>query len=239
MAQNINLYEAPRRNDGAPFSGTGLIVLGVVGVAGLALLYGLNLQTNRQLADTLARFKREATRVEAMLAKIPSAADAVAQQRAREEADVAALEQIAARLSAGSLDGASGFTGQLRALGRATTDGLWLTGIRISNGHPALALEGRAVDAARVPALLAALRNEPLFQGLGLSAIELTSATGAAEGRRDAPLVHFRIRTPEGAAHAAAATAAAAPALPQPIAPARSAAAPTRRVATLGAGVRP
>lgn len=233
MAQNINLYEAPRRKDSAPLSRQGLVLLGALGVASLAPLYVMNLQTTQQLGEELARFKREATRIEGMLAKVPAAADSAAGRLAREEADIAALEQIATRLSAGSLDRAGSFTEQLRALGRATTDGVWLTGIRINNANAALALEGRALDAARVPALLAALRNEPQFQGRGLAAIELKTVAEAAEtpaGRKKAPLVQFRIRTPESQAGIAAVAAPATTTAP---------AAAGSTAAAVSAGVRP
>jgi Tfp pilus assembly protein PilN len=53
---------------------------------------------------------------------------------------------------------------------------VWLTAIRLEAGGGALALEGRALDAARVPAYIQGLRREPLLAGTTLAAIDLKSS---------------------------------------------------------------
>lgn len=209
MRQNINLYEAPRAKTQPAFSRRGVLVLTALSIVSVLALHTFGVQDNVQLTEELKRVKRDKERIEQLLAKAP-AADTVARRQAGEEAEVAALELIAARLSAGSLDRAASFAEQLRALSRATAEGVWLTGIRINNDTGGLLLEGRALEADRVPALLEALRRQPQFAGLNLAAMELKSPSGA-EAKKAAPLVHFRIRTPETQARLGA-TAPAAPA---------------------------
>ncbi len=219
MAQNINLYEAPRRKAGAPVTPRGLAAASALLVAGLACVHWVELQRSANLNDKLVRMRADRERLERQLTQLPTPESSNARLQ-QDEQDVAALEQIAARLSAGALGSSGSFTEHLRALSRATTEGVWLTGIRIDNANARLSLEGRALDAARVPQLFTALRGEKLFEGMTFGALEVKAlgdatpgATSAAPVPKGQPqLVQFRIRTPEP--QQAATTAAAPPTAP-------------------------
>jgi len=63
----------------------------------------------------------------------------------------------------------------LQAFGHTATEGLWLTGLSLDNRRGSLVVEGRALDASRVPAYLQTLRPIPIFAGTTFSAIELTA----------------------------------------------------------------
>jgi Tfp pilus assembly protein PilN len=219
MPQNINLYEAPRRKAGAPVTLRGVAASAALLLAGLACMHWIELQRSATLNDRLVRMRADKERLERQLTQLPTpqASDARLQQ---DEQDVVALEQIAARLSAGALGSSGSFTEHLRALSRATTEGVWLTGIRIDNAGSRLTLEGRALDAARVPQLFTALRSEKLFEGMQFATLELKALGDAAQASASpAPvpkgqpqLVQFRIRTPEPVQGAAPAPVATAPA---------------------------
>jgi hypothetical protein len=203
MAQNINLYEAPHRATGSPVTPRGVMAVAALLVAALACLHWLDLQRNATLNDKLARMRSDRERMERQVTQLP-ANDRTDARLQQEELEVAALEGIAARLSSGALGRAGSFTEHLSALSRAGTDGVWLTGIRIDNASRRLVLEGRALDAARVPQLFVALRGEKLFEGMDFAALELKVLDGAAAGaagetRKGQQLVQFRVRTPEQA----------------------------------------
>jgi hypothetical protein len=225
MAQNINLYEAPRKREQRGVTPRRVAAIAALLVAALGTLHWVDRQRTAQLTAELAQLRAAHERISRQAAAVP-ADTAAAERLQRDERDVAALEQIAARLTAGALGRSDAFTAQLQALARSTTDGVWLTGIRIDNARNTLVLEGRALDPARVPQLFSALRNEPLFAGLAFSALELKSlepnaadpngsaaaSAAPAETTRSptAPqLVRFRIRTPEPVAVTGAPTPAA------------------------------
>lgn len=208
MAQHINLYQAAPKRSATGFSRTGLAVLALLTLATVGVLHWADAQDAAQLRAELDRLRKERERVERKLAALP-ATSAAATRFEAEQQEVVALEQIAGRLTAGALSRADSFTAPLRALARSSTDGVWLTGIKIDNNQGALTLEGRAIEPQRVPALIDALRKEKEFAGLAFSAIELKAPSPAEQAGKSAA-VQFRIRTPDTTAATAPALAAAA-----------------------------
>jgi hypothetical protein len=194
MPQNINL-QATRRRKRAPVSRAGAAALMVVALAAAGTLYGLEARRQTQLRDAAQEAERAATRLEKQLAAAPTAARQAQQDLNTFEGEVVALEAVAMRLSSGALGRTTGFTAPLRALARGSTDGVWLTGIRFDNAGAQIALEGKALDAARVPALIERLRRAPEFAGTTFATIELKPAEETAV-RAPASLVRFRLATP-------------------------------------------
>jgi type IV pilus assembly PilN-like protein len=194
MAQNINLYSSGRRQR-APLSRVGTVALAVLVVVAAGALYAMEAQRQAQMRSIAQETERTASRLEKQLAAAPNAARQAQQGLDAIEAEVIALEATAARLSAGALGRTSGFTAQLRALARGTTEGVWLTGIRFDNAGAQIALEGKALDAARVPSLIERLRRAPQFAGTTFATMELkpSEETGI---RGPATLVRFRLATP-------------------------------------------
>lgn len=199
MTQNINLYEAPKPQARSLFSRQGALLVGASALIGMSAMYWLTVQETQAQQAELKRLQSEAQRIERMIAQVPSASADQADKLTSEEREVAALEAIAARLSTGSLGQAGNFTEHLRAFGRASTDGVWLTGIHINNSNGSLTIEGRALDASRLPALIDALRKEPLFAGTPFGSIEM-KAVESGDSRRGpiTQAVRFRIRTSDG-----------------------------------------
>jgi hypothetical protein len=194
MAQNINLH-APGRRRRTPMSRAGIALSLVVAFAGSGVLYGIEAQHQVQLRAAAQDSERAATRLEKQLTAAPAAAHQAQQELNAIESEVVALEAVAARLGAGALGRTTGFTSQLRALARGSTDGVWLTGIRFDNAGAQIALEGKALDAARVPLLIERLRRAPEFAGTTFATIELKPSEETAV-HAPASLVRFRLATP-------------------------------------------
>jgi hypothetical protein len=194
MAQNINLSTTARKRR-SPLSRLGVVTLALLALAATAALWALEAGRQAQLRSAGLETERAANRLERQLASAPAAARHAQQELNAMEAETVALEAVAARLDAGLLGRTTGFTPQLRALARGSTDGLWLTGIRLDNAGAQIALEGKALDAARVPALIERLRRSPQFAGTAFATIELKPAEEAGQ-RAPVTAVRFRLATP-------------------------------------------
>ena len=194
MAQNINLYSAGRKHR-APVSWTGAAVLATLALIGVGGLYVIEGQRQGQLRNVAQETERAVARLEKQLTAAPGAARQAQQDLNTLETEVVALESTAARLSAGALGRTTGFTAQMRALARGTTEGVWLTGLRFDNVGSQIALEGKALEAARVPALIERLSRAPQFAGTTFATIELKPGEETSL-RGPASLVRFRLATP-------------------------------------------
>jgi len=195
MAQNINLHSAGRKSR-APVSRIGAVALAVLALVAAAALYELEAGRQKQLRVAAQEAETAAARLEKQLTAAPNAARHAQQELNALESEVVALEAVADRLGAGALGRTTGFTPQLRALARGTTDGLWLTAIRLDNAGGQIALEGKAFDAARVPSLIERLRRSPQFAGTTLATIELKPSDEPAAAHAPVSLVRFRLATP-------------------------------------------
>ncbi len=186
-----------------------------------ALAFVVQSRDLRTVRLDLERAQAQTERLQRAIAEVPSPDAALADRLASEERDVQALEAMAHTLATGGLAHTTGFVGPLQAFGRATTEGAWLTGLSLDNRRGSMVVEGRALDASRVPALLQTLKAEPYFAGTTFSAIEMTAGVPSAASAADRAL-KFRMSTPTadvetpgqaasaaGAASAARAAAAA------------------------------
>lgn len=226
MVQHINLYAATRKPKGAQVSVRGVIAMTSALVAGFMLLTWIEVRRIESLRARTAQDQVEVDRLTRLLKQLPNDSATNAEKISTEEREVIALETIAARLSTGMLGQSGSFTDTLKGFGRATTDGVWLTGIRLAQGQGRMALEGKAVDAARVPALIDALAKQPQFAGTAFATIEIKRDDGKAD--TDASI---RFRITSGEASAAPQAAVSTPNSAAPVAgPAAAAAiAATRR----------
>jgi Tfp pilus assembly protein PilN len=195
VQDNINLLERKAPAGLASPATRRMMLLGGSLVA-LAALYSLA-QTRdlHSVRQELARVQARSDRLQRAIAEVPSPEVALADRLASEEREVQALEAIARTLSTGGLARTTGFVDSLQAFGRATTEGVWLTALSLDNRHGSMVVEGRALDASRVPALLETFRAEPHFAGTTFSAIEMTAAPADSAVPADRAL-KFRISTP-------------------------------------------
>jgi Tfp pilus assembly protein PilN len=195
VQDNINLFErkapsglASPQVRWAIFGCATVVALGVVALG----VQSRGLLSQRQ---ELARVQARTNRLQHAMTEVPSPDVALAERLAAKERDVQALEAVARTLSTGGLAHTAGFVAPLQAFGRASTEGVWLTGLTLDNRHGSMVLEGRALDASRIPALLQTLKAEPYFAGTTFSAIEVTPGTDGSPIAADRVL-KFRISTP-------------------------------------------
>ncbi len=193
--QNINLLERKAPAGLASRWVRRAIVASVSLVALGALVFLVQSRDLRTVRRDLAHVQAQTERLQHAIVEVPSPDAALADRLGSEEREVQALEAVAHTLSTGGLAHTTGFVGPLQAFGRATTEGAWLTGLTLDNRRGSMVVEGRALDASRVPALLQTLKAEPYFSGTTFSAIEMTAGAPNAASAADRPL-KFRISTP-------------------------------------------
>src|SRR6185295_11194630 len=80
-----------------------------------------------------------------------------------------------------------GYSRYLAALARATTAGVWLTGVEIGGKSSELVIKGRALESALVPAYIRALNREEPFSGRRIGELRLTARTEKPAAKAEAP----------------------------------------------------
>ncbi len=196
MAQNINLYSRSRASRPELFSVRGVVLITVALLLGFGLLGLAEMRHTTALRHQIASDKAESERLSRLLKQLPTDTNQ-SDQLLAEERDIKALEAVAARLTAGVLGRAGSFTETLKGLGRATREGVWLTGIKLHQASGRLTLEGKALDAARVPQLMGALGEQPEFSGTAFAALDIKREEG---GQPSDAVVRFRISSLEAQA---------------------------------------
>jgi Tfp pilus assembly protein PilN len=195
MPQNINLLE--RRRPGrlaSPQVQRAALMLGLLATVGL-LVYLAKSRDLQALRQDLVRAQAQSEHLQRAIVEVPSPDVTLSQGLANEEREVQPLEAVARTLSTGGLAHTTGFIAPLQAFGHTATEGVWLTGLSLDNRRGSLVVEGRALDASRVPAYLQTLKADPYFAGTTFSAIELTAGNPTSALAADRAL-KFRISTP-------------------------------------------
>jgi Fimbrial assembly protein (PilN) len=195
IQDNINLFERkPPSGLASPHVRWALFGCGTVVALGV-VAFGLQSRDLYRLRQELVRVQARTNRLQHAITEMPSPDAALTDRLASQERDLQALEAVARTLSTGGLAHTAGFVGPMQAFARATTQGVWLTGLVLDNRHGSMVLEGRALDASRIPALLQTLKAEPYFAGTTFSAIEVTPGADSSAIAADRTL-KFRIVTP-------------------------------------------
>jgi len=193
--QNINLLER-KAPTGLASPQTRRAVLGTALFVTFCLAaYLIQSQELRSVSHALARVQAQTEHLNRAIVEVPSPELALSDRLSTEESEVQGLEAVARTLSTGGLAHTTGFVTTLQAFGHTTTDGVWITGINLDNRRGSMVVEGRALDASRVPALLQALKADPYFAGTAFSAIELSAGAPASAAAFERAL-KFRVSTP-------------------------------------------
>jgi len=218
LEQSVNLYlpEMRPRTDWLSAPRFALVALGCLTLT--AVLAGNALWERSQRQQDLA-FLDERIAAETAIAEqmestlIGSATDqSLVGEVAAREASVATLNATLETLRAVNQGNLLGFATYLKNLSRASSDGLWLTGINISNGGSSALLEGYAMESALVPEFIEKL-SEGWEEGegwkfsriTGLAPGEVSAATAAVDAASSAASDVAAIVGGEPAAAAAAA----------------------------------
>jgi hypothetical protein len=195
VSQQINLFNPQFLEKEKYFSALamsqalGLIVLGLVAFYAYALWQERNLA--RQTGESGHAYdqqKQQFTKVTAELS--PEKREAELDQDLKSiEAAVASRQSLLRELGAG-LAGPAGYSEYLRAFARQTVQGLWLTGIQITEGGAQLTMSGRALQADLVPVLIGRLKQESVLRGRPLEALVITRSTA---GKAPRAIVDFTV----------------------------------------------
>lgn len=200
-AQNINLFRddlAEKRSAGNKATSFAVVAgLAVFGIAGHVGLIGWQIQVQR---NDLAQLNREFAELNAKVAE--STSRILAAEGVNEGSNLEALEsrirELQARRTALEVylnEDSPGFSDFLIALARQHVQGMWLTGIGISNQTRAVELDGASIRPELVTDYLSRLNFEPELNGIQFRGFRLSAADekAAAAGGK----VQFRVTTEE------------------------------------------
>lgn len=155
------------------------VLVGAVVVWGLT--YGGALWLNRLTAQHLGRAAQAQTEMR-QLAQQPAVA-AVQEQKAaiQQLRDRLVLAQAFERQLA-TLPTSDAAPQVLEGLAHASLPDVWVTALRWDAREPQLEIDGRLLEAARLPAYLRRLEQQPGFKGQRLSQVRVTGAADSAAG---------------------------------------------------------
>jgi MSHA biogenesis protein MshI len=199
--QQVNLYEPTLRiaHDWLSTGSLAAAVGGALVAVGLAAAW-----TQWQLREIQGPARETAAALQAQQAAVQELARQVDSLRADPKllADVSiaqsTLEQRQAALQmlrGGGLGHQEGHAATLQAFARQSIDGLWLTGLALDRRD--MALRGRALDPALIPAYVGRLNQEPALQGRSFRAIDIARPP-QADASRLAAFVEFSLAGSNG-----------------------------------------
>ncbi|MBB3121243.1 MSHA biogenesis protein MshI [Pseudoduganella violacea] len=230
MSQQINLFNPIFLKQKKIFTALHMAqALGAMALLLVALAAFLNYRSSTLQAEANAG----KALVEASQARLNKAnAEFVPRQKSKQlEAEIAqlqaqlqSLQEVEAVLKRGEIGNTEGYAEYFRAFARQNVQGLWLTGVNIVGAGQDIALQGRAMQAALIPAYIGRLKDEKSMRGKTFGALQITqpSAPAGVSAVPAAPAVSapaampgLSQTPPPAGALANAPVAAVAPALPR------------------------
>ncbi|MDX1562325.1 MAG: hypothetical protein R3305_05335 [Gammaproteobacteria bacterium] len=170
LYQQVNLYQPIFRRQRQIFSAMTMAQSIAVVTVALLTIYFYGVWQVKQLETEVVNLEGRERAYSAQLARLDPSSSM--RQRAEIERE---LEELNATLLAQQrlidvlreqpLGSSRGFSGQLAALGRRHSRGLWLTQLRINGATDSIELIGKSIDAGRIPAYLLELGNEEALAG--------------------------------------------------------------------------
>jgi len=202
MTQQINLYNPALEPKVQILSGRRMVIaLAAVGVI-CGLLWGLAgmdaarlVRAERAQAAQLTQLQAEMTALTQQVAERKPSTQLQEDLRTL-EALLSARNEVMATLASGRLGDTRGVSEYLRAFARQSTEGVWLTGLRIAQGGNDIVIEGRALDADLVPVYLQRLRRESALRGHGFESLSVSQPQASTATSGPPPgYLEFRMAT--------------------------------------------
>jgi hypothetical protein len=107
-----------------------------------------------------------------------------------------ALRDVSGVLDRGELGNTQGYSEYFKALARQNISGVWLTGVSISGAGAEIGVQGRALDAALVPAYLGRLTHEQVMRGKAFGSLKINQPASAKDAPAAlAPYVEFSLES--------------------------------------------
>lgn len=186
MSQQINLFNPVFLKQRKAFSFVNMLqAVGILCALQLALLaYGqfVLVKVERDAAAGKAALdQKQAEHNNTMEAFKPrERSPELEAQIAQVQADISALKRVETVLTQGSLGNTAGYSEYFRAFARQNVNGLWLLGVSIVGAGVEVAVHGRAMQAAMVPAYIQRLTGEPVMAGKTFGDLQMERPTLAA-----------------------------------------------------------
>lgn len=113
------------------------------------------------------------------------------------EANLASRKEAIRVLGEGAIGDTKGFSEHLKAFARQSFDGLWLTGLSVSNAGRDIVLQGRTLSPDSVPSYVQRLNRELVMRGRSFAELEMhRPETNAAAKAAPVPAyIEFRLAT--------------------------------------------
>lgn len=169
--QQINLY---RDADKRPRKPVDSVHIALAAALTIVVLAGLSAHgwwragaLEREQATLSAEHDALGDRIERLTTEVSDKRDAQRDPGRADglRAEIEAKRSLLAYLREGPLAERTGFSAHVEGLARRVVDDLWLSSIRLSEGGRKLRLHGHALAPERVPELITALGEEPVYAG--------------------------------------------------------------------------
>lgn len=179
MSQQINLYNPLLLKKRQVFGALmvvqilGVVLLGLVCFSGYA-----SWQLSHQRTETAA-LSAQLGAAQSQLATLKATTGVRQKSQALEntveatEHEIASLQKVFDLLKAGEFGNTRGYSAYLRAFSRQIISGLWLTGFNIQGAGNEIAIKGRTLQPAMVPAYITQLKREQVMQGASFATLEM------------------------------------------------------------------
>lgn len=201
--QQLNLYNAAFENKRELLSLPGLAVAwGGAIVLVVAVLVVMGMRTS-DVEQQLARDSSERTTAQAQLTQLTTQVAArklnptLAEELANLDADLASRKQVMRTLGDGLIGDTKGFSEHLKAFARQSFDGLWLTGLSMTNAGRDIVVEGRTLAPDSVPGYVQRLNRELVMRGHAFSDLQMSrpEEKSADKAESSPAFIEFRLAT--------------------------------------------
>lgn len=193
MSQQINLFNPVFLKQKKVFTALAMVqALGVLVAGALALAFYArqNVAALEQEAGSsavrLAQAEQRLAKVRTEFAPRQKSA-ALGAEMTEAETRIKALRDVAGVLERGELGNTKGYAEYFKALARQNLSGVWLTGVSIGAAGNELGVQGRALDAALVPAYLGRLTREQVMRGKAFGSLKISQPAAGKEAAAVAP----------------------------------------------------
>ncbi len=194
MSQQVNLYQPILRSQTKVFSALTILQFCGLLLLGLSLIYGYarwqDAKLGRDVISLQAQQDALLKRIEDFNTRYPlkQKNPDLERQLAGLTADRSGKVRALDVLSGGVFGNTQGFSGYLEGLARQHVEGVWLTGVTISDGGEQLGLTGSTLDAQLVPRYLQQLSAEQVYKGREFKTFQMLRGEAP-------PHIDFTLRT--------------------------------------------
>ena len=200
MIQQINLYQAPYRENQQLFPAKMLLQGTVVFVSILLAMAALHGWQILRLQHQVVYLERQYSFLNIQSSDLQQkltqghADAALAEQVQKMETKLNSQQQLQSLLNNDLFNSGQGYSRYLIALARQHITGLWLTGIVLTGAGRDIALRGQATQAGLVPRYLENLSRETLLQGLEFQVFQVNRTEDKTKSR-DSSTFAFLVAT--------------------------------------------